>query len=947
MNKNQFLQLKYIFLLFLLFSPFLSHSQEVWLVPESPLVTDTVTLYFNSNQGNQGLKGYSGDIYFHTGVITEKSLDAADWKFVVGNWGLDDKRVKMTALNDSIYTATFVIQDFYQLAEQENAQQLAFVFRNVDGSLVCKTEKNEDFLVSVNGYVPQTKGKPGYVFNSRNYVSYHFKGNSLDITTSHGLVTVDFFTPKIVRIRNFKGESETKDSSDAVILEPVLQLPMVEEKGKWLVYQSDSMQVLFHKTPFYAAFVYHGDTVLQEEKGFFERTDNCGLRFKIKENEKFYGLGERAISFDLTGNHYELYNRPHYGYEIGAKNLNFSVPLVVSSDKYLVLFDNPQKGYADIGEAEDGIFEWGAIGGLIKYFFIAGNDFYDIEEQYTLLTGRQPMPPRWALGNLQSRMAYRTQKETDSIVRLMQARNFPIDAIILDYYWFGDSILGTMGRLDWYKPNWPSPSTMISNFKKRGVKTILITEPYILDSLKNFKIAADLGILATDSAGNAYVNYEFYFGNGGLIDIFQPKAQAWFWKKYVKQINMGVAGWWGDLGEPENHPSDQVHVSGMADEVHNIYAQYWHRMLFDEYRKNYPLVRLFNLNRAGFAGSQRYSIYPWTGDVARTWGGLQAQMPLLLHMSMSGLPFIHSDAGGFAGGVKDDELYTRWLQMASFSPILRPHGSGIPSEAVFFSEQTQDIVRNFMKTRYSLLPYIYTTAMLASVKGHPIVRPLFFDFPNENETYGISGEYMFGKNMLVAPVVEQGQKTMAVYLPKEIWWGFWDDKHYVGNGYQNIGLQIETIPVFVKGGSFIPMVEPVNSTDDYSSQLLYLRYYPGELQKKYFGSMFEDNGKTYGTIGRGEFEMLNFSAIQDEKGDLKIEMLKDGWDFEGMPKQRVIKLEIVAQDAAQKKKITINGEAVKKKNPDKLVEGYYYENNRLVINFNWSGELLEIDIVNK
>ncbi|HEY9113298.1 MAG TPA: hypothetical protein VIN10_01275, partial [Bacteroidales bacterium] len=164
--KKQFLQLTSIFLLLLLFYPFLSHSQEVWLVPENPPVDETVTLYFNSNQGNKGLKGYSGDIYFHTGVITEKSLDAADWKFVVGNWGLDDSRVKMTALNDSIYQTSFVIQDFYQLTQNDDAQQLAFVFRNVDGSAVCKTVKNEDFLVPVNGYVPQIKEKAAYVFNS-------------------------------------------------------------------------------------------------------------------------------------------------------------------------------------------------------------------------------------------------------------------------------------------------------------------------------------------------------------------------------------------------------------------------------------------------------------------------------------------------------------------------------------------------------------------------------------------------------------------------------------------------------------------------------------------------------------------------------------------------------------------------------------------------------------
>jgi oligosaccharide 4-alpha-D-glucosyltransferase len=316
-------------------------------------------------------------------------------------------------------------------------------------------------------------------------------------------------------------------------------------------------------------------------------------------------------------------------------------------------------------------------------------------------------------------------------------------------------------------------------------------------------------------------------------------------------------------------------------------------------------------------------------------------------MSISGLPFIHSDAGGFAGGVKDDELYTRWLQMACFSPVLRPHGSGIPSEPVYFSKQTQSIVRNYMKTRYRLLPYIYTTSLVANLMGHPIVRPLFFDYPDEQETYSISAEYMFGPDLLIAPVIEQGQRTMAVYLPSEMWWDFWTEQHYIGNGYQNFDLEIENIPVFVKGGSFIPMVEAVNSTDNYSSQLLFLRYYPGKLQKKYIGRMFEDDGKTYGTFGRGEFELLNFSAIENEKGDLQFEMVKDGWDYEGMPKQRVIKLEIVGQDPERKVNVSINNEKVSKKKPGKPVEGYYFENNRLVVDFNWNGELLKIDIINK
>ena len=698
----------FTFQLFLLFFTITASAQVAWLSPPNPPADDTVTLFFDANKGNKALAHWQGMVYMHTGVITKKSIDGGDWKHVIGNWGEDDQRVRMKSLGKGIYSFTFVPKKFYGLRDDETAQQLAFVFRNEDGSKVGKTKDNEDIYVPVNGYVPVKKKAPEYLFKTRKYISHETKGSRLNVTTDHGLVEIIPYTPTIIEVKNFKSNNQEQDSSSAVILQPVIVKTRLTETNDWLKLSTDSLEVLLHKNPFYIAYHYHGDTLLKEKNGYFRRTDNDGLQFKIDKNEKLYGLGERAIDFKLNGNRYNLYNRPKYGYGLPAKNLNYSVPLLVSSKRYLLYFDNPEKGYADIGEAEPDILEWGAIGGLMKYFFIASTDFYGLSRQWAQLTGRQPLPPRWALGNLQSRMAYRTQKETDSIVALTKKKDFPIDAVILDFYWFGDSIMGTMGRLAWYKPNWPDPKGMISNFLKKGVKTILITEPYIIDSLKNFKIADSLHILVTDSTGKTYINKGFYFGWAGMIDIFKPAAQQWFWQQYVKQIKIGVAGWWGDLGEPENHPSDIYHVNGKADEVHNIYARYWHKMLFENYRKYYPDVRLFNLNRAGFAGSQRYSIYPWTGDVGRSWSGLQAQMPLMLHMSMSGLPFIHSDAGGFAQGTKDEELYTRWLQMSCFSPVLRPHGSGIPSEPVFFNDTTQRIVRKFMKLRYRLLPYIYT-----------------------------------------------------------------------------------------------------------------------------------------------------------------------------------------------------------------------------------------------
>lgn len=905
---------KIIFLFVFSFLFPLLNAQIAWLVPADPKPEEELTLFYNPAEGNAALKDYEGIVYFHTGVITDHSIDGGDWKHVIGNWGKDDKRVKMHAVGDGTHSATFVMKDFYSLRDEEIPQMLAFVFRSENGGLVGKTKDNEDIFLPVNGFIPVQKKQSPFLFESRKYLSHFKNGQNLKILTSKGLVEIIPYSNEIIEIRHYNTSIDKPSKSDAVILKPHNIFTEIESSDSNLVFKTNGLKVIINKYPFFLSFEYNDELILTEEKGYFKREENNGLRFKISTNEKLYGLGERANSFNLIGSKYKLYNRPKYGYEYGAKNLNYSVPLLVSSQKYLLLFDNPQKGYVDIGETEQDIVEWGAIGGMMKYFVVAGNSFKEVMSNYGELTGTQPLPPLWALGNLQSRMAYRTQYETDSIVKLMQENDFPLDAIILDFYWFGDSILGTMGRLKWYKPNWPEPEKMIANFKHKGVKTILITEPYILDSLENFHIADSLQILAKDSLGNSYVNKGFYFGYGALIDIFKPSAQDWFWQQYQKQMSKGIAGWWGDLGEPENHPSDQIHINGTADEVHNIYAHYWHKMLFENYRKHYPDTRLFNLNRAGYAGSQRYSIYPWTGDVSRSWGGLKAQVPLMLHMSLSGLPFIHSDAGGFAQGTKDDELYTRWLQMACFSPILRPHGSDIPSEVVYFNDTTQNIVRKFMKLRYSLLPYIYSVAAQSHINGYPIVRPLFFEFPDDKTTYDIGNQYMFGESLMVVPIVEKGQDSINIYLPEGYdWYNFWNNEKFRGGNWITIITNLETIPIFVKAGSFIPMTEAVNSTDYYSTQNLTVKYYASKSGEQITQSMYEDDGKTFGAYEKNIYSNLVFDAIETDSGIAEIKIINRGNGFIGMPENRKIELRIIGVDNINKISISVVEEFKEKK----------------------------------
>ncbi|MFY8004319.1 MAG: TIM-barrel domain-containing protein, partial [Chitinophagaceae bacterium] len=464
----------------------------------------------------------------------------------------------------------------------------------------------------------------------------------------------------------------------------------------------------------------------------------------------------------------------------------------------------------------------GAFSGELCFYVISGANNAEILQRYHQLTGTQPLPPRWALGNFMSRFGYVSEQQTRDIAQKMTNAHIPFDAIIHDLFWFGDSIKNTLGNLEWVnKKAWPNPAKMIADFNSQNRKTVLITEPFVLEPTLNY--ASGKQFLAVDSLNNLYTLTKFYFGRGGIIDLFRKDAQQWFWQYYQKQMNNGVEGWWGDLGEPENHPTDVYHNLSdkgfkrlfSADEVHNAFGHNWTKMLYEQFAKNYPNKRLFSLNRSGFAGTQRYSIFPWSGDVSRNWSGYAAQLPVMLGMSMSGVPYIHADAGGFAGGEGSNELYLRWLQFAAYTPIFRPHGTALyekdpnaysfPSEPALFGEPTLSIARNIVQQRYAMLPYNYTLAYEQAVNGSPLARPLYYAFPNDADACKVEDSYMWGDNLLIAPVLKSNQQARSIYLPKgTTWYVNNTNKQYEGGQTVNLPTPLSFMPILVKAGAFIP-----------------------------------------------------------------------------------------------------------------------------------------------
>ncbi|MEO6347969.1 MAG: TIM-barrel domain-containing protein, partial [Aquaticitalea sp.] len=513
----------------------------------------------------------------------------------------------------------------------------------------------------------------GYSQNpNRTFESINFKNNQLHIKVNDGVYRIVPYSDKIVET-SFIPNGETYNSnSHAVVLKPDNIKSELLQSDISFELKTEGISVKIHKQPFQISYTYKGKPIISEKLGYVKNDSLETIQFNLNKDEVLYGGGARALGMNRRGYRLQLYNRAHYGYETHAELLNYSMPIVLSSDKYLIHFDNAPIGFLDLDSKKNNTLIYETISGRKTYQVVVGDSWIDLVDNYTDLTGKQPMPPRWALGNFSSRFGYHTQKEVEATAKKFKDEKIPLDAIVIDIYWFGKDIQGHMGNLEFLKDSFPNPTQMIKNLKAENVNTILVTEPFILTTSKRWQDAVDKDVLAKDSIGKPY-KFDFYFGNTGLIDIYNPKGKGWFWNIYKGLAEMGVTGIWGDLGEPEVHPSKLMHATGTADEVHNIYGHDWARLIYEGYKTDFPNQRPFILMRAGSSGSQRFGMIPWSGDVNRSWGGLQSQPEITLQMGIQGIGYMHSDLGGFGGDNLDNELYARWLQYGVFQPIYRPH----------------------------------------------------------------------------------------------------------------------------------------------------------------------------------------------------------------------------------------------------------------------------------
>jgi len=613
----------------------------------------------------------------------------------------------------------------------------------------------------------------------------------------------------------------------------------------------------------------------------------------------YYGAGERGHKLNLRGDTLVMYNRQNYGYTKGdprIDQMNITMPLFISTDGFAIVFDDFAAAKMHLGADSRITYSTESPDAVSYYYVNGGKEISDVVEQLSALTGRQPLPPLWALGYITSKYGYHNEKETLGAIDSLKTRGYPVDGIVLDLYWYGKE--QDMGRLAWERKQWPNPKKMLSKLKDRNINLIAISQPYVLrngKAIDNYGLLSSQGMLVADSTGLNPQEVTIWVGEGGMFDVSNPKTQAWLKDKYRSLTEMGVTGWWGDLGEPEVHPETGLHANGLPARLyHNKYGNDWSKIVADMFAEQYPDKRFVSMMRGGTTGLQRYSVFPWSTDVSRSWEGMQPQVTIMLNSGLSGLGYMGHDVGGFAvdkDNPEDPELYVRWLQLGLFSPMLRTHAQY--NAEPYHYEQYSDIILPLIKERYRWLPYNYTLAYENAMYGYPLVRPLNFREAGTAAYDDIDDEYLWGSEVLVAPVMQKGATSRNVTFPQGTWVDYSEPtRKYAGNTTIEYDAPLDKLPLFVRAGAFIPQADyEMGSTADYDPARFTVNYYPvAGVDSEY--SLYDDDRMSASSLANNQYRLINFKGHASPDGKkIAIDISSTG-SYENAPSPINIKIAV-------------------------------------------------------
>jgi len=713
-------------------------------------------------------------------------------------------------------------------------------------------------------------------------------GRALLFQGGQGTLAITPLSDDVIRVRFTTAKSFGRDHSYAVVNHDLGPVSAKVETGfNSTTLATASVKVTVQESPLRISFANSAGEILDADdpgRGIAFAGPAFRVAKELRDDEHVYGFGEKNGKLDkrgwkLGGYNYVMWNSDTFAHDSGTDPIYVSVPfylVVRHGQAHGIFLDDTWRSTFDVGRERQDLLTFGAEGGDLDYYFINGPEPKKVIEHYTALTGRMPLPPLWSLGFNQCRYSYYPESRVRLLADTFRQKEIPADVIWLDIHYQDN-----YKPFTWDHERFPDPKKMIADLRAQGFHVVCIVDAH--PKVEKGYAPYDEGI-----AGNYFVKnpdgslYEAPVwpslagknpGPSVFPDFSNPAARKWWGSLYQSFLDIGVAGIWNDMDEPAvfnttsgTMPLDVVfNNEGQPTthrEIHNVYGQLLTCATFEGLSRLRPNERPFVLTRASFAGGQRYAAV-WPGDNTSEWSSLRQSISTLLGMGLSGFSFVGCDIGGFDGS-PSGELYTRWLQAGVFYPFMRSHSTwGSPDKEPWSFDYHHEIInKHAIELRYELLPYIYNAMQQASQTGVPALCPLFLEYPGDERVAGLDDEFLFGDDLLVAPVLYEGANEREVYLPQGEWFDYWTGRQFAGGQTIHLPVTLNSTPLFVRGGGFIFRQPVVQNTGEMPGKPLRVLIAPANESES---SLYEDNGETL-DYRKGDFMKRRFhQTCNDQK----------------------------------------------------------------------------------
>lgn len=714
---------------------------------------------------------------------------------------------------------------------------------------------------------------------------------------------IQFYTDKIVRF--YYGEKIKKSISDAVILEAKnIETSIIKNK-----IISKNFDIEVSKDLLIKITDKMGNIISEDQNLIFNKSENeknrvTGLNninenllegtnkklYGIEHQKKslwetgFYGMGEKYGFVNLINRYTENWNTDVLGYtpthQSIQKSYHTSIPFYIGMDEkiaYGIFYDNSFKTYFDFKKNSEFI-TFKSDGGNLDYYFIFGEKISDVVENYSKLTGTLKLPRKDFLGYQQCRWSYNDVKEVLEIANNMRKNEIPCDVIYLDIDYMENYKVFTFDTI-----RFKEFKKMAMELHKKGFKLVVIIDPGIKVE-KDYKIYEEglkNNYFIKDENGEVYIG-KVWPGDSVFPDFLNEKVKKWWANLHEELVVLGVDGIWNDMNEASDFssqsktlPENSYHIDNEGNkrfqkEIHNLYGHYESIATYEGMKKS-QRIRPFVLTRAASAGTQRYSAL-WTGDNSSIWEHMEISIPMLLNLGLSGYSYVGSDIGGFLDDC-DKELFIRWIQLGIFYPLCRNHSTinSLPQEPWAFGYDTMNIAKKYINLRYSLINYIYNLFRESSLKGTPIMKPLFYNYQKDKNTHNINDQFLFGEDFLVAPILRPGITTRLIYLPEGNWINYFTREVFSGEKHIIFNAELSELPLFIKEGAILILNEKMNYIGE-KNEKKEIHIYIGKDNEKDF---YFDDGVTF-DYESSIYSLLNVCVIENK---ITIRKIFDNYNF--------------------------------------------------------------------